>query len=141
MQIVELNSQNINEYLPQCLGLQKHLVSEGTPVEEEQFIATAIEQNSYFVGLFEENTLAGMGVMSKIVHPVATNGYINNIVVSPDFRGKGYFSVIMDELERKAKEWKCVRVDLSCSRELVQKLYEKRGYMKKETNFYILKLS
>lgn len=141
MELKELTTENIDNYIDDCVALQKYLVSEGSDINPNQFRATAADTNSCLLGLFEDGQLAGMGVISKIVHPVATNGYVNNIVVSPDFRGKGYFSVLMDELETVARRWQCGRVDLTCSREGVQGMYEKRGYTNKETNFYILKLT
>ena len=138
MEIIELTESNINKYLDDCLELQSYLVKAGEPILAEQFKATAGNQQTYFIGVVDEGKLVGMGVINLIVHPVRTNSYVDNIVVHPDTRGKGLFSLIMNDLETKSKEWGCSRIYLSCSREAVQGMYEKRGYQEKDTKFYSL---
>ena len=140
MEIIEFTESNIEQHLEQCVAIQKHLIKPGEPVNKTQFIETAKDSNTYFMAVANDGVILGLGVLGKIVHPVQTNAYINNIVVHPDARGQGLFSVIMDNLETKAKDWGCTRVDLTCSRPKVQGMYEKRGYIEKDTKFYILKL-
>lgn len=140
MEIIELTRENIETYLDECLEVQKYLVKSHEQIEADPFIETAKDDHSYFIGTLDDGRLIGMGVVSKIVHPVRSNAFVNNIVVHPDGRGKGLFGVIMDELEAKARAWGCAQVELTCSREAVQGMYEKRGYLKKETNFYIQKI-
>lgn len=137
MEKIELTTQNVGQYLTDCLELQRHLVKEGESIEEAQFLETAADSHSYFLGIVNEtNQLVGLGVLSKVVHPVRSNGYINNIVVHPDARGQGLFGDIMGILEQKAVEWGCARIELTCSRSAVQGLYQQRGYQPKDTEFY-----
>lgn len=136
MEIIRLTAENIDTYVEDCLQLQQELVHEGTPISASQFKATAENPQTYFIGLVETGHVVGMGVVSKIIDPVRTCGYVNNIVVGSSHRGKGYFSVVMEVLETKAKEWGCTDMALTCSRAPVQLLYEKRGYIKKDTHFY-----
>ena len=138
MDIVEFTEENIEQYLDDCLEAQKFLIKPGEPVEAEQFRLTAASEHTYFIGVLDEGRVLGLGVVNKIVHPVRTNSYIDNIVVHEDARGKGYFKVIMNELERKSKEWGCTKVSLTCSREAVQGMYTKRGYKEKDTKYYTL---
>jgi GNAT superfamily N-acetyltransferase len=140
MEIIELNVENIKTYLEQALKLQEFLVSDPTRIDGELFEETARDNHSFFLALVEGDKLLGVGVLSKMAHPVNITAYINNIVVHPDARGKGLFGVIMDALEGKAKDWGCTDLALTCSREKVQGMYEKRGYKQKETNFYLLKI-
>ena len=142
MEKIELTTQNVGQYLTDCLELQRHLVKEGEPIEEDQFLATAADSHSYFLGILNETKqLIGLGVLSKVVHLVRSNGYINNIVVHPNERGRGLFGDIMDALEQKAIEWGCPRIVLTCSRSEVQGLYKKRGYQRKDTEFYYKNVS
>jgi GNAT superfamily N-acetyltransferase len=136
MNIVELTAENIEKYLDGCLETQQHLVRSQEEVSAEQFIATADAPHAHLIAVIEDERVAGLGVVNKIVHPVRTNAYVDNIVVHPDFRGRGLFTIIMDELEQKAKEWGAVQIKLTCSRESVQPLYEKRGYKEKDTKYY-----
>ena len=140
MEIIEITGDNISKYMAECIELQQYLVSSGTQITEELFIGTAEDDHSYFLGVVNDKQLVGVGVLSKIVHPVNITGYVNNVVVSPETRGKGLFTLIMDDMEKKAREWGCTDMALTCSREKVQGMYEKRGYVHKKTNFYILKL-
>ena len=140
MEIIELTSENIAQYLDDCVILQEYLVSDKSTINIAYFKQTADDDHAYFVGVLEEGKIVGMGLVSKVVHPVNVTGYINNIVVHPDARGKGLFTVIMDDLEMKAKQWGCTDMALTCSREGVQGMYEKRGYAEKETKFYLLKI-
>lgn len=138
MEIIRLTVTNIEQYLDDCIAVQKYLVTSGETIEPERFIAAVTESNNYFIGALESGHIVGMGEITKIVHPVRIVGYINNIVVHEDFRGQGIFSLIMHTLEAKAHEWECGKVNLTCSRTEVQPLYEKRGYVERKTKFYTL---
>ena len=141
MEIIELTEANIERYMDQCLSLHTYLVTSEDSIDAQRFIATAKDPCGYFIGIVQDDRLVGMGLVSRIMDPVRIIGYVNNIVVHPNTRGQGFFAVIMDALERKAKEWGCDRMELTCSREAVQGLYEKRGYLRKDTGFYFLPLS
>ncbi len=141
MRIIELTRENIDQYLTGCLEVQQFLVKPGEQIDPEQFRTTAQGGDRYFVAVVEADCVVGLGVINKIVHPVRTNAYIDNIVVHADFRGRGYFTAIMNELETKAREWGADGVKLTCSRPEVQPLYEKRGYAEKtSTKYYVKKL-
>jgi GNAT superfamily N-acetyltransferase len=141
MEIIELTSENIEQYLDACTDLQTHLVKSKDSIESHRFVDTASDSCGYFMGVLnDEQQLVGMGLVSKVMDPVRVIGYVNNVVIHPDARGQGLFSVIMDDLETKAKEWGCERMELTCSRPEVQTMYEKRGYIKKDTKFYIQKI-
>ena len=141
MKIIELTEENINQHINSCVDLQSYLVTSKESIETKRFVDTAADPCGYFMAVCsDDDQLVGMGLVSKIMDPVRVIGYVNNIVVHPDARGQGLFGVIMNNLETKAKEWGCQRMELTCSREAVQGMYEKRGYVKKNTGFYLLKL-
>ena len=139
MEMIELTKENIGEYIDECMEVQQYLLKSDEEIKKDQFIATASSTNSYFIAIIQDARVAGLGVVNQIVHPVRTNAYVDNIVVHPDFRGQGLFSIIMDNLEEKAKEWGAEGVKLTCSRENVQGMYEKRGYKEKTTTKYYVK--
>lgn len=140
MKKIELTNENIVPYLSDCIVLQEFLVSDPDSIKADFFTKTAECTHSYFLALVQEEKVVGLGVLSKMTHPANVTGYINNIVVHPDTRGQGLFSVIMDDLEEKAASWGCTDLALTCSREAVQGMYLKRGYAHKETNFYLRKI-
>lgn len=135
-----MTEENIEQYLDDCIDCQTHLVKPGEPVEVEQMKATASSPSTYFIGILKDNRIVGLGVLNKIVHPVRTNAYVDNIVVHPDARGLGLFGLIMDNLEAKTTEWGATQVALTCSRAEVQGMYEKRGYIEKDTKYYTKQL-
>lgn len=141
MNIIELTAENIDQYLDDCLELQGHLVKGVDGINAELIQATAADTHGYFIGIpNDDGKLIAIGLVSKVVDPVRVIGYVNNIVVHPDGRGQGLFRVIMDTLEAKAKEWGCTRMELTCSRDVVQGMYLKRGYTRKDTGFFYLKM-
>ncbi len=140
MEIIELTKDNITQYLDDCVTLQKYLVSDVSTINPAYMTQTAQCSHSYFIGVLEDEHIVGLAVMSKVVHPVNITGYINNIVVHPDMRGKGLFSQIMTHIEEKAKQWNCTEIAFTCSRPEVQRMYEKRGYIQKDTHFYTQKI-
>ncbi len=137
MQLLELTAENIQGYLDDCITVQKQLVGDKALIVPEHFVATAESKTSYFQAVVEDGHVIGMGVVSLVVHPVDITGFVNNIVVDENHRGKGVFSAIMVALEEKAKAWGCSDLALTCSRPEVQSLYEKRGYTEKVTKFYL----
>jgi len=141
MNVIELTSENIEQYLDDCIAAQKHLIKDTERVDADKFIQTAADSHGYLLGITtDEDRLIGMGLVSRIVDPVRVIGYVNNIIVHPDGRGQGLFAVIMDALEEQARAWGCDQMELTCSREAVQGMYEKRGYIHKDTNYYKLPL-
>ena len=44
-----------------------------------------------------------LGALGIITHPACTNGYLNNIVVSPDFRGQGLGKEMIQWAIQRAK--------------------------------------
>ena len=138
MEIIRLTAANIDDYLDDCVAVQKYLVKPEDTIESERFVATASNINNYFVGAVADGHVVGMGEITKIIHPVRNVGYINNIVVHGNYRGLGIFSLIMNALEAQAVQWGCGKVNLTCSRSEVQPMYEKRGYGERATKFYTL---
>jgi GNAT superfamily N-acetyltransferase len=141
MKTIELTAENIEQYLERCVELQSHLLKDESKINPELLKKTAKCSHGYFMGVLnDEGVLLGVGLVSKVVDPVRIIAYVNNIVVHPDGRGQGLFGVIMDTLEAKAKDWGCTRMELTCSRQEVQGMYQKRGYTHKDTHFYYLNI-
>ncbi len=141
MKLIQFTKDTIEQYLKDCLALQKHLVKPEEVPNADRFIQTAYDKNNYFIGYIIDDHVIALGEVTRLINPAHVVGYINNIVVDPAHRGKGIFTLLMDELEAKAQEWKCERTNLTCSRSEVQQLYEKRGYVKRDTNFYMREIS
>lgn len=136
MEIIELHKDNIRQHLIDCLDLQKQLLRPGEEPSADLFTLAAEDSHSYLIGVLEDEKIVGLGIVNRVVHPVHHTGFVNNIVVDEARRGRGLFTSIMNELERKVKEWGADELVLTCSRANVQPLYEKRGYHEHVTKFY-----
>jgi ribosomal protein S18 acetylase RimI-like enzyme len=140
MKLIALSPENIDQYLDDCVALQSHLVKPDESIDPQQMRKTAASAD-YFIAGIEDDQVVGLGVVNKIIHPAGTNAYIDNIVVHPEYRGRGLAREIMDALEHKAAEWGATQIKLTCSRPEVQAMYEKRGYQEKvSTKYYVKKI-
>jgi GNAT superfamily N-acetyltransferase len=61
------------------------------------------------------------------------NGWITNLLVAPEFRGRGYSKLLMAAAEGLARQWGCTAIHLHCDADRVggkvpQRLYTSIGY-------------
>lgn len=140
MEIIRLTSENIEKYMSDCLNLQQQLIKPGEVPSETLFRQTAANKETYMIGLLEDDRIVGLGVIGLLIHPAHVTAHVDNIVVDDGYRGRGYFTSIMDELEAQAIRWGADEITLTCSRPLVQPLYVKRNYIERETKVYRKKM-
>ena len=140
MEIIRLTSENIEAHIQECLSLQRQLIRPEEIPNEELFLRTAADERTYMLGLIEDQKLVGLGVIGLLTHPAHVTAHVDNIVVDDAYRGRGFFTIIMDALEAQATQWGADEVTLTCSRPAVQPLYEKRDYEEKPTKFYRKKI-
>lgn len=123
-----------------CLQLQGQLIKPEQTPNEALFLKTAHDERTYMLGLVDNGHVVGLGVVGCLIHPAHITAHIDNIVVDSNYRGRGYFGVIMETLESQAAQWGADEITLTCSRPLVQPLYVKRGYEERDTKCYRKKL-
>jgi|GEM_PF-1449259 len=140
MEVIRLTAENIEQYLPQCLSLQRQLIKPDEVPNEELFLRTAGDERTCMLGLIEDQKLVGLGVIGLLTHPAHVTAHVDNIVVDDAYRGRGFFTVIMDALEAQAALWGADEITLTCSRPAVQPLYERREYKERETKYYRKKI-
>ena len=100
-------------------------------------VARDLEKNR-----FQDQTIVGMGTIHWIELPTKVNAYIDDVVVSSTYRGQKIGERITKELIKIAKSAGAQCIDLTSNpkREAANKLYQKLGFVKKETNVYRLNL-
>ena len=99
----------------------------------DTFIDEVLGPNHHVMVLKVEGELVGTGTLfvePKLTHGGCKMGHIENILVRPDQRKKGYGEQIVCRLLEKAEENGCYRVDLNCTSEL-ETFYAKNGFNKK----------
>lgn len=93
--------------------------------------------------LKEGEEVAGTAAISfRVVPSFGLVGYIDDVVVDPNYRGKGYGKALSLHCLKVATEKKCKRVELTSrpSRVEANQLYQSLGFEKRETNVYRLDL-
>lgn len=82
--------------------------------------------------------IVGMGAL--VIHriPYVKKATVEDVVVDKDFRGRGIGTELINTLTAKAKELGAAYVDFTARprREDSNSLYEKLGFVKRETNVY-----
>jgi ribosomal protein S18 acetylase RimI-like enzyme len=83
-----------------------------------------------------------LGMLSLVVFsiPTGTKAWVEDVVVAQAARGKGVGVALMNHALAVAKDAGAKSVDLTSrpSREAANKLYQKLGFMARETNVYRL---
>ena len=87
-------------------------------------------------------TIVGIGMMVIYNVPTEKRAWLEEIIVDEKYRGQGLGERISKALIEIAKKEKVSRIYLSSGsqREAANKLYQKLGFERKETNVYRLKL-
>ncbi len=85
-----------------------------------------------------------VGTLTLVVFPLLTGmrAWIEDVVVEPEARGRGVATVLIEEAIRRAGRVGCRTVDLTSrpSRLEANRLYEKLGFERRDTNVYRKKL-
>ena len=90
----------------------------------------------------DEDRIVGMGTLAIVSLPEGERAQIEDVVVHETYRGQGLGEKISKQLIERARERKAGVATLSsrADRVAANKLYQKLGFEKWETNVYRLKL-
>src|SRR3989338_6025217 len=90
----------------------------------------------------EGKRIVGVGSLYTILNLGRKRGEVEDVVVDSAYRGQGLGEKIMRALIRSARKQRLVSLHLTSrsARVAANKLYEKLGFVRKETNVYRLKL-
>ena len=90
----------------------------------------------------EGGKIIGMGSLIIFYKISEKNGKIEHVVVDEFMRGQGIGEKLCEKLIEIAKENRVIQIELTsrASRVAANKLYQKLGFEKKETNVYRMKL-
>jgi ribosomal protein S18 acetylase RimI-like enzyme len=95
-----------------------------------QDLAEAIQNSWYSVSVYDSGKLIGYGrVISDGIH----HALIADIIIHPDYQGKGLGSILLDRLVTKCKEKKIRDIQLFAAKDKYQ-FYEKAGFVKRPVN-------
>lgn len=88
----------------------------------------------------EESHTIGMAILRWHELPVGMVGTVEDVIVREKYRGRGYGAKLMKEVIEFAKKRGMAYIDLTSRPERVaaNKLYQKMGWKRRETNVYRL---
>ena len=90
----------------------------------------------------QDGPIVGTGSLAYFRVPTGIRGHIEDVVVDQSVRGNGIGEALVDALIASAREIGVESLSLTCNptRQAANKLYQKLGFKKKETNVYSLDL-
>lgn len=104
--------------------------------------AMTSDENTDVIVARDGEKIVGMAILFTLARVDETSGYVDDVVVDDAYRGKGIATALMNKLVEIAKGRGHKHLDLTSrpSREAANHLYQKVGFVKRETNPYRLKL-
>jgi ribosomal protein S18 acetylase RimI-like enzyme len=107
------------------------------PSREQLEKVVACSTNTLFAARVNEQTV-GTLTLTMLITPTGISGWIADVVVDAEIRGKGIGETLVREAIAQAQSLGARYVDLSSrpAREAANRLYQRIGFEKRETNYY-----
>ena len=86
----------------------------------------------------EEERVAGMATLCLCASPTGTKAWVEDVVVRPDCRGRGYGAALIAHLTAESRRMGAKSINLTSKpqREAANRLYQRMGFVLRETNVY-----
>jgi ribosomal protein S18 acetylase RimI-like enzyme len=91
-----------------------------------------------FIALDDDGGVVGMATLATFRTPTGLRAWIEDVVVDDAGRGRGVGTALTEAMLDQARELGCRTVDLTSrpSREAANRLYQRAGFIARETNVY-----
>ena len=101
----------------------------------EMLASPAISQ---FVARADDGTIVGVSTLAVFRIPTGLRAWIEDVITDESARGQGVGEALTLAMCDRARELGCVTVDLTSrpSREAANRLYQRVGFERRETNVY-----
>jgi len=95
-----------------------------------------------FLAIDDGGAIVGMATLATFRIPTAMRAWIEDVVVDEAGRGQGVGTALTQAMVARARELGCRTVDLTSrpSREAANRLYQREGFVARDTNVYRLTL-
>ncbi|OGG57464.1 hypothetical protein A2853_03845 [Candidatus Kaiserbacteria bacterium RIFCSPHIGHO2_01_FULL_55_17] len=140
-EIVQLTEQDESS-LAQIRSLLKQLYSDAKEIPSSALKDIGTSPSTELWVIKEGGQVIGMVTINFLQRLGGTSGYIDDVVILESERGKGLGQKLLERVIERARERRARKISLTSrpSREAANKLYQKLGFKKKETNAYQLEL-
>lgn len=97
---------------------------------------------SQFLATEGEGRIVGVSTLAVFPIPTGNRAWVEDVVVDEAVNGRGIGRQLIEAMLHRARQLGCVTVDLTSrpSRVAANALYEKVGFVKRETNIYRFEL-
>jgi len=108
------------------------------PTVEQLGEVVASPATDLFIALGDDGTVVGISTLAVFRIPTGLRAWIEDVVVDDAARGAGVGGALTQAMTDRAAELGCVTVDLTSrpSREAANRLYQRLGFVLRETNVY-----
>lgn len=108
------------------LALLEQLSNE--PERKVQFNKVLADPGVIFIGCFDGQKLVGQMLAFKLTCFFRTKLFIEEVVVSEEYRGQGCLRAMIDFCRVQREEWNHSQIDLTARRPGAQAAYQKLGF-------------
>lgn len=108
------------------------------PTTEELGEVVSSPATDLFVAIDDDGEIVGMSTLAVFRIPTGLRAWIEDVVVDGAARGRGVGEALTRAMLDRARELGCRTVDLTSrpSREAANRLYQRLGFERRETNVY-----
>ncbi len=140
MEVKELNSYT-QEQFRQLSNLMTQL-SEQASLCKDQIIDVLNSENSRLYVILDGEQIIGCATLCITYSPLGTKAFIEDVVVSEEFRGRGFGRLLIRHIISEAGKLSPISLHLTSRpcRIAANALYQSMGFKIKETNCYTLSL-
>jgi GNAT superfamily N-acetyltransferase len=92
----------------------------------------------FFIALADDGTIIGMATLAWFRIPTGRRAWVEDVTVDEAGRGQGVGTALIDAMVDRARDLGCKTVDLTSRphREAANRLYQRIGFVPRETNVY-----
>ena len=135
---VEIAAQASEELLAACHRLIPQLSSSAAPITVDELAEIVNGESTIMFVARVDNQIVGLLTLAVFRIPTAVRAWIEDVVVDSSARGHGVGEVLNNAAIAEAKRRGAKTVDLTSrpSREAANRLYQRIGFVARDTNVY-----
>jgi len=135
---VEIVAANTDDVITACHRMIPQLSSSSKPITREELNEIIDGESTVLFAARSDGEIVGLLTLAVFRIPTALRAWIEDVVVDERVRGKGVGEALNQAALAEAKRRGAKTVDLTSrpSREAANRLYQRIGFVRRDTNVY-----